>query len=326
VTGAPLLFTRPCDPPAWARNGHAQTLLGHVLASHGERIQDGVSGWTRFEIGAGDGDRLCAFRHPGDSGVRVHLLHGLSGDVNSDYMRRTAAALIEDGHEVWAVNHRGCGDGRGLAVQPYHSGKTDDLRAVLRCSREQSGANKHVVIGFSLSGNLGLLYAGRRMEPAPDGLIAINPPVDLLGTSNLIGRGLNRIYELRFMHRLVREVHRGKGRGAFQGGGTVSRWSSLLRFDDEFTAPVCGFESGLDYYAKCSSGPTLSEVDLPAVIIAADDDPFVHPSGFQAFPASASVLLHRERWGGHVGYLDRDWQSGRRWLDGALRHYVAQFA
>jgi predicted alpha/beta-fold hydrolase len=35
------------------------------------------------------------------------------------------------------------------------------------------------------------------------------------------------------------------------------------------------------------------------------------------------VLLHVEPTGGHVGYIE---SGGRRWLDGALLHYVAQLA
>ena len=269
---------------------------------------------------------MCAFRKRGTSGIRVHLLHGLSGDINSDYMRRSAAVLSEAGHEVWLINHRGCGEGRGLAREPYHSGKTEDLQAVLQHSREVAGSATHVVVGFSLSGNLGLLYAGRRIEPAPDGLIAINPPVNLAQTSVEIGRGLSRVYELRFLHRLTAELKRRKRAGLLEWEGSVSRWSSLIQFDDHFTAPACGFENGQDYYQKCSSGPLLERIAVPTVVLAADDDPFVHPDGFGEFAGSEHVLLHRERWGGHVGYVAGDWRGGHRWLDAALGHYVAGFA
>ncbi len=323
---APKRFSQSCLPPRWAKGGHAQTLFGHFLPSRGDEIADGVGGWTRFEIEVTGGDRLCAFKRPGESGTRVHLFHGLSGSVNSDYMRRTAVVLSELGHEVWVINHRGCGDGRGLARQPYHSGKTEDLQAVLRHSREVVGSETHVVIGVSLSGNLGLLYAGRRLEPAPDGLIAINPPVDLLHTSLQISRGLSRVYELRFLHRLKAELKHRKRAGLLEWEGSISRWGSLVDFDDRFTAPVCGFEDGRDYYRRCSSGPLLERIEVPTVILAADDDPFVHPTGFGDFTGSEHVLLHREKWGGHVGYVGENWRGGHRWLDSALGYYAGCFA
>ncbi|NOT29373.1 MAG: hypothetical protein HOP15_02865, partial [Planctomycetes bacterium] len=76
-------------------------------------------GVLQREVALGEGERLVVHALPGASGVRVHLFHGLSGDADSDYMRRTTAALAARGHSVWAANHRGCGAGRGLAAQPY---------------------------------------------------------------------------------------------------------------------------------------------------------------------------------------------------------------
>jgi len=120
VSGAPVLrrFDRACTAPWWANGAHAQTLFGHLLPSRGERMAS-RRGVAAREIALEDGDRLRVYELAGTSGVRVHLFHGLSGDVDSDYMRRTASVLGARGHSVWAVNHRGCGSGRGLAARPY---------------------------------------------------------------------------------------------------------------------------------------------------------------------------------------------------------------
>lgn len=319
-------FDTPCRSPSWARSGHAQTIFGHILPSRGAPIVGGAHGWKTLEVQTEDNERLCVLLHAGHTGVRILLMHGLSGDANSDYMRRTAAALLQAGHEVWAINHRGCGAGRTLAREPYHSGKTEDLRALLKHSQRVPGADMQIVIGFSLSGNLALLYAGQNCEPAPDAIIAVNPPVDLLQTSIEIGRGFNRIYELRFMHRLLREVRERNRAGLAGLPPALSRWSSLIEFDDLFTAPACGFESGRDYYEKCSAVSKLRQVQIPTVIIATEDDPFVPISAFEGAQTSKAVFLHRERWGGHVGYVSRRWHRGERWLDAALLHYVAEFA
>lgn len=323
---APARFTSRCLPPVWARGGHAQTVLGHLLPSEGGKIDARSPGWTPVEIPLEDGEKLRVYRHAGTTGVRVHMLHGLSGDVNSDYMRRTAGALLAAGHEVWAVNHRGCGTGQGLAQKPYHSGKIEDLQSVLASSRSLGGAERYLVIGFSLSGNLALLHAAREPESAADGLIAVNPPVDLDLASRLIGRGLNRIYELRFLHRLSAEVRRRKQRGGLKEAASVSRWSSLMEFDDRVTAPTSGFTDGADYYARCSSRKVLDDVQRPGVILSSEDDPFVPVSSYDGWTGSSSLRLHIEKHGGHVGYLDESWMSGARWLDEALLHYVSKLA
>jgi len=241
-------------------------------------------------------------------------------------MRRTAAVLGARGHEGWMVNHRGCGAGAGLATRPYHSGRTEDLRAVLAASRAQAPGLVHLVVGFSLSGNAALLSAAQGLDAQPDGIVAVNPPVDLERTSVDIGRGLSRLYELRFIQRLRRAVAARERNGHASRRYDIPRSTSLIEFDDLFTAPECGFESGLDYYRKCSCGPRLAQVDVPAVIVAAADDPFVDPAGYEELVRGSRVQLHLEPVGGHMGYLARAGLGWRRWLDGAVAHYVEELA
>jgi hypothetical protein len=273
-----------------------------------------------------DGDRLMVGQRTGSSAVRVLLFHGLSGDINSDYMRRAAAKLGQRGHGVWAVNHRGCGTGRELASHPYHSGVTDDLQAVLAASRRQAPHLLHLVVGFSLSGNLALLHAAEQRPEQPDGLIAVNPPVHLERATLDLQRGLNRLYELRFMIRLRRAVRDWQLRNPGRPRYRIPWTCSLLEFDDRFTAPECGFSSGLDYYRRCSSVAHLGEIRVPSVILSAADDPFVNPEVFARVPRSEQVLFHLEGSGGHVGYLSKGSWGWQRWLDQALVHYVEELA
>jgi predicted alpha/beta-fold hydrolase len=309
------------EPPFWARGGHAQTLAAHVLPSRGPRILRANTKHRLIEVP--EGDRVLVFELPGSSGVRVHLAHGLSGDVNSEYMRRTATLLHARGHSVWAINHRGCGEGSGQASRPYHSGRSEDLQAVLAESRAEAPDDVHLVVGFSLSGNLALLHAAQQLQPRPDGIVAVNPPVDIERASVDIGRGLSRLYEMRFMWRLRRAIRERERAGLLARHYEISLSTTLREFDDLFTAPECGFADGLDYYRKCSSLPRLGAVVTPSVIVTAGDDPFVDPSVYETAQLPDSILLHVEPSGGHVGYLGRGLS---RWLDGALVHYTGELA
>jgi predicted alpha/beta-fold hydrolase len=314
-------YSVPCTPPAWARGGHAQTILGHLLPARGRAL---LRGARRREIALPDGDRLVLFELAGSSGTRVHLFHGLSGDVEADYMLRTARALGAAGHEVWLVNHRGCGAGRGLAAGPYHSGVTTDMQAVLAASRADAPDRLHLVIGFSLSGNVALLLAAQRLAPLPDGLIAVSPPVDLARASVAIGRGPSRLYELRFMLRLRKAVRERERAGLVRERIAIPRLASLIEFDDLYTAPRAGFANGADYYRRCSSLPHLASIATPAVILTAADDPFVDAGAYRDASLPDNLRLHVEPVGGHMGYLARDGIGWDRWLDGALAHYVAE--
>ena len=322
----PLEITRyplPCRPPRWAAGGHLQTLWGHLLPARAPRPSASPD-YRRREVELSDGERLVVHEAAGTSGVRVYLFHGLSGDADADYVRCAARALRGARHAVTAVNHRGCGAGRGLAWRPYHSGSWEDMGAVVQAGRHDSPGLLHVVIGFSLSANAGLLLAARGGDARPDALIAVNPPADLATSSSLIHRGLNRLYELRFLWRLRREVHRRVQAGKTRRAYRIPRLASLCEFDDLFTAPEVGFADGADYYATCSSGPWLGAIELPTVVLTAADDPFVPPGAVRGVEGSSRAWLHVEPSGGHVGYVMRKGWGWGRWLDGALVHYVGE--
>lgn len=252
----------------------------------------------------------------------MHLFHGLSGDANADYMRRTARELLARGHSVWAVNHRGCGAGHDLARRPYHSGRSGDMQAVLRDSRDEDPHGIHLVVGFSLSGNMALLYGAERRVPHIHGAIAVNPPIDLWNATLAMNRGLNRVYQRRFILRLRRAVRARGRRGWNARQYAIPANMTMLEFDDLFTATECGFRDGRDYYARSSSVNRLVEIATPTVILTAADDPFVDAQVIERAARSPSVALHVEPVGGHVGFLNRRGVFWGRWLDGALMHYV----
>jgi hypothetical protein len=312
-------YAAPCTPPWWARGGHAQTIFAHVLPSEAPSVREHPRAQRR-EIALDDGDRLVAFEIPGASGVRALLLHGLSGDIDSDYMRRAAQRLVARGHGVWAVNHRGCGDGAGLARKPYHSGRSDDLRAVLTASRALAPTLRHVVIGFSMSGNIALLHAAES-DSLADAVLAINPVIDLADASERISRGLSRLYELRFVRRLRADLRERQRLGLIDARFAIRSSASLREFDEHITAPLGGFTGADDYYARCSSRPRLAHVAKPAVIVAAADDPFLDVGLYAHSKLSAQITLHIEPHGGHIGFLGR---GRERWIDGALEHYFEQ--
>lgn len=298
----------PLRPPSWARGPHAQTILGHLLPS--DRVD---LPWERDEVPLGDGDALAVRVLPGTSGRAVALFHGLGGHAGSDYMLRAAALAAARGHAVVAANHRGAGEGRGLAARPYHSGASADVAAVLAFARSRFPGAHLTAVGFSLSANMVLLLLGRDRHLAqPDAAIAVNPPGNLEASSLRLLRGWNRLYDRRFVKLLRRDV---EGR---PGHGALPPTPSLRDFDEAYTARAAGFRDRNDYYARCSCGPHLRAITTPTVVISSEDDPFAPAADLG--PVSTAVHLHVERHGGHMGYV-----SGAplgRWLEGALAHYL----
>lgn len=323
----PTPYGKPCGPPFYARSGHLQTILAHLIPTPAPSLLDGQDGVSRCEIPLADGDALCAFYRAGTTGILVSVFHGLSGDSNSDYVRLTAQVAQRAGHAVLCVNHRGCGAGRGLARGLYHSGRGDDVSAALAWARRELPESTQIAVGFSLSGNALLLaLAANASEgtPGPDGAIAVNPPIDLRECSRRISSGLNRLYDKRFVRRCLAAVREREEDGLLPQGFRIPSPKTLWQFDEEITAPLSGFLGAEDYYKRCSTKDRLRSITSPTVILHAVDDPFVTVDSYAETELSAHCHLHLEPHGGHVGYLTGSVRAPQKWLDGALSHYLME--
>jgi len=319
MTAVPTFY-----PPAWARGPHLQTILAHLWPVRGlDLAQDEQA--ERWEVELPDGDRLvCFHRVPAGAarGATVYMFHGMTGDTSADYVAGPARALVEAGYGVVAVNHRGCGAGRGLARGPYHAGRAEDVSAVIAEGRARLGDGlAHIAVGYSLSGNCLLLLGARPQLTRPDASIAVNPPVDLRHCVEAMDSGINRLYQRRFMIRLTRALRERELDGMIEPGRYRIRSNMSLRdFDEEYTAPAGGFDGAEGYYRDCSSARHLASIEVPTLLITSRDDPFIDFAMLEGARRSEAVELCAFDHGGHLGYLARkspQWE-GRRWLDRAI--------
>jgi hypothetical protein len=298
-----------------------QTILGNYLPGDSPAHPS-----EPFRIALPDGDQLAGRYYPGEAKVLTLVFHGLGGDDQAHYVRRTVALARKLGHHVWTLNHRGCGEGRTLAKKPYHSGSGDDLGAAFAAARTRHPDLRQLAIAYSLSANALLLNLGGGLrEPAaqPDAAIAVNPPVDLAACSKTIHCGLSRLYELRFIRRCRHAIQQRVEDGLIPNVYRTSALMSLRQFDDAYTTKASGFRDADDYYAQCSARPHLSKITVPTVILMAKDDPFIPWQDAVESQPSSAVHLHLEISGGHMGYLSRD-LPGHRWLPFAVEHYAKE--
>jgi len=307
-----------CDPPFWARGGHAQTIWGHLLPSEGLRDPGEL-----VEIPLEGGDRLSARYHAGRGDAVVYLFHGLAGTNDAGYMRRTARLALALGYGVYRVNHRGCGEGAGLARALYHSGRGEDLGAAIAFGRARHPGARAIAIGFSLSGSALLnLLTGLRGEHPPDAAITVNAPLDLRAHSRSLGMGLNRLYDARFVAQLRRDLRAKYALGHLPEDPSGWRGRSVHDFDAAFTARLSGFADREAYYDSCSTGPQLTKIRVPTVLLTAEDDPFVAYAPYAEAKLSPSTVLQAQRVGGHMGYVTSSGLGGGRWLDTALHRLL----
>lgn len=302
-------------------SGHTQTIWGHVLPSSPFPVKGELK---EFELA--DGDRLRAHFFQGTSDVVTYVFHGLGGSAVRSYMKRTAAVCARAGHSVYLVNHRGCGEGKGLSRYPYHSGRGEDVSRVIELGRAAHPKARHLAIGFSLGGNALLcLLTGLRGSVLPDFAISVNAPIDLEAASRSISFGLNRVlYDCQFVLELRKHLVHSQASGLVDKKYQVPVTARLRDFDALYTAPAGGFESREHYYRTCSTAAHLGKISVPTVLLTADDDPIVPSSAYRGAQLSATTHLHVEKVGGHMGYLSRVRTplGTYRWLDYALGEYV----
>jgi len=236
-------------------------------------------------------------------------LHGLEGSSSAHYMRGLAHKAWRAGFSVIRLNQRNCGGTENLADGLYHSGLTDDPNHVIEEIVREDGVGKIVVAGYSLGGNLALKLAGDHGADAPLqllGVCAVSPVLELDACVHALERRQNIVYHWNFVRglkaRMRRKVRCHPGRFSLEPLGRIR---TVRDFDELYTAPHFGFRDATDYYHRASAMRVIDRIAVPALIITAEDDPFVPPGPFRdpRVTGNPHIQLTVTRHGGHCGFL-----------------------
>jgi len=236
-------------------------------------------------------------------------LHGLEGSSDAHYMRGLADKAYRRGWNAVLLNQRNCGGTEALTPGLYHSGLTDDPRAVIRELAATERIPAFGVVGYSLGGNLTLKLAGE-LDPSTDvpvaGVVAVSPTMDLDLCVHALERRANYPYQWNFVRHLKDRMRRKAAHwpGRFDLARLGRIWT-IRQFDEEYTAPYHGFKSAVDYYHRASSLRVVDRIRIPALILSAEDDPFVPGAQFRgpAVHGNARIQARVERHGGHCGFV-----------------------
>jgi len=251
----------------------------------------------------------CYWQPDRASRPTVLVLHGLEGSSGVHYMLGVADKAWRRGWNAVLLNQRNCGGTEHLTPGLYHSGLTHDPREVIRSLAATDSLRDFGVVGYSLGGNLAVKLAG---ELGADGalpvraVVAVCPTIDLDRCVRAIERRTNIPYQFNFVRNLRARMRRKVQAwpGAFDLSGLDNIWT-IRRFDDVYTAPYHGFGDAANYYHQASAMRVVDRIAVPALILAADDDPFV-PSA-QVSEAAVRDNRHVEvrvsRSGGHCGFV-----------------------
>lgn len=308
--------------PFGFQNGHTQTIFPTLV-----RWVSGLS-YQRERITTPDGDFLDLDWARVESPHLVILCHGLEGCSSRAYIKGMARACNRRGWDVLAWNYRSCSGEINRTLRFYHMGATEDLETVLEHVRQNSHYERISLVGFSMGGNLILKYLGERLETEQKRIhraVAFSVPCHLEASAEYLARPQNAVYMKRFI-KMFRAKIAAKAK-LFPGQISTEYAQEMTTFrewDEYYTAPLHGFKNAEDYWAKCNSLQFIPQIQVPALLVNARNDPFLPRECYPETQARASDHFHLEvpHSGGHVGFVSFNFR-GEFWSEQRATEFLA---
>ena len=257
------------------------------------------------------------------------LFHGLEGSSRSHYSEAFADFAHSHGMGFAVPHFRGCSGELNHGPRAYHSGDFEEIGWVLQRMRQRH-AGPIIAVGVSMGGNALLRWAQEAGDSAGSvvgAVAAVSSPIDLAAGGMAIGRGFNRlVYTRMFLNTMKPKALRKLAQhpGLFDRQALLAA-RDLYEFDNIFTAPLHGFKSTDDYWARASAKPHLHRIRIPALVVNARNDPFVPAASLPSHgEVGKQVTLWQPAQGGHVGFPQGTIPGHVRDLPDAVGGWLAQ--
>lgn len=280
----------------WTLEPYLRSALAPAKIAASQRLRVPFHDVSRGEIALSG--RLGPFEHRDELLVAVH---GLGGDTSSYYMHQAVAAAERAGIDCLRMNMRGA-DRSGADV--YHGGLAEDVGRML-AAPELSHVRRVYLVGYSLGGHLALSYAASgSVDPRVRAVASVCAPLDFDAGARALDQPAGRIYR-RHLLRGLKEVYRA-AHARLPITIPISRLEQiegLREWDRLVVAPRFGFDSAEHYYHCVSVGRKLDAIDVPTLMLVADQDPMVKLETLrESLDRAGKVRVVRTPRGGHVGF------------------------
>jgi uncharacterized protein len=296
----PLLQSSYTHTPFYLFNGHLETIVPSMF-----RKIEGTYKRERLELP--DGDFLDLDWMKCQSNKLVIISHGLEGSSERHYSKGTAHYFSQRGWDAVAWNCRGCSGEMNRLPRFYHHGATEDMASVIDHAIDRNYS--HIaLVGFSMGGSMSLKYVGERKGRLPSQVKSVatfSVPCDLGSSARELDKPNKKFYLNRFLTKLEKKIRAKSAKFPHLiSVDGFKRIKTFRDFDNCYTAPLHGFVDADDFYTKASSGPFISSIEIPTLIVNALNDPFLPEACYPVDVAKNHPLIHLETpdRGGHVGF------------------------
>lgn len=261
--------------------------------------------------------------------VLVLLLHGWEGSAQSSYINHSAAELLSEGFDVFALNFRDHGQTHNLNEGLFHSCRLQEVVDAVKNVVQIYKPKRFFVAGFSLGGNFALRLAlAAPTEDLPiDGVFSICPPVDPSAVMRKLETG-PPLYHWYFMK---------KWRGSLRRKREL--FPHTHAFDDDIlkrdmrgltqwlVEKHTNWEHEEAYFSGYSvAGNHLCGLSIPVHILAAEDDPVIPIATLKSLQLPDVARLEISEHGGHCGFIE-SWNLqgyAERWLKSGVIQVLQQ--
>ncbi len=307
----PIVSPSSYSCPFFLNNRHLQTIYPSFFRKCEEIDYD------REEFIAPDGDPIWLDWSTCGSRNLLILNHGLCGHTHRHYALSLVKTFNQAGWDCLAWNYRGTGRTETAHLRFTTCDSTDQLGWVTEHAIASRGYEKVALCGLSMGGDLCLLYLTREADRVPGevvGAVCFCATIDLASSVERLGCPMGRVYERHFVRKLrmaMMAKHRQLPDQLNIDG--IEQVTTILQFDDRFTAPIMGYKDARDYWEKASASHWLDRLRLPVLIVNPLDDPFLGGHNYPVEEARRSQFLYLEtpKHGGHCGFItmgrDREW-------------------
>lgn len=333
VVPTPAIWRSEYVPRRFLRNGHIQTLAGNFLRRNWSLPEpDSLLVEVEGPVGGYGPSSVLCHCHWQPIEVRserltIVIVHGLEGSSQSQYVLGNTTRALAAGLNVVRMNMRSCGGADELSPTIYHSGRSDDVAAVVQSIIQQQQLQNVALIGYSMGGNLVLKYAGETTLPSQlKAVVGISPLMDLAASSAALHEAQNRIYEWHFLRSMIARLRRKAALfPRIYSTDSFDSIRSMRDFDQQIVARYGNFRDADDYYYSVASSQFASRFCMPTLIVHSLDDPFIRmlPTTRAALLANPHVSYIETQHGGHCAFLSTaDAHDDGYWAEKTLLNFL----
>ena len=308
-------------PPLMLKNPHIQSILNSLgprkirAKRQAKKLDSEI-----LTLTAKDGTRLLAEydRSNAPNNSLIILLHGWEGSSRSAYQVTTAYYLLRQGFDVLRLNLRDHGDSHHLNFELFNSTMTQEVAEAIACFLETHSYEKRFLAGFSLGGNFTLrIAADHGTSLKLTAAVGVCPPVDPTNAMTALDKTLF-FYERYFFYRWSKSLR--KKIAHFPEHGFEHVLNSARTIEDMnsfFIDKHTPFDDAKSYFEAYSlTGNRLAELEIPAYLIASEDDPIIPAEDLKQINCPETLTIELQKYGGHCGVIKN--MSAHSWIENRL--------